>query len=273
MWFFKEVQTLSRCSAVVVMKHITRIGITLDLANNDGTYCYAAKPWYALRKCYADAVIAAGGLVVMLPYQKNIEALLDNIDGLILSGGDGDIPPEFYGQDSISERVKPNKERALFELPLLKAALERDMPVLGICNGMQAINVALGGNLIQHIPDVINAGVVHEQPAPKDRPSHIIHIEDGTKLFDLAKRATDVMVNSTHHQAIGDLGRDLMISARADDGIIEAIESRSHAWVIGVQWHCEYLNSTLEKNLFIGLIDQARKSYGQGKTSEYINRI
>ena len=240
------------------MKKLARIGITLDLANNDGKYCYAARPWYALRKCYADAVISAGGIAIMLPYQDNFAEILDNIDGIIFSGGDGDIPPDFYGQEASSQYVKAKRARALFEIPLLQEALQRNMPILGICNGLQAINVALGGTLIQHIPDEVTSDIIHEQPIPKDMPSHIINIAKSSKLSRLAADIDiPVMVNSTHHQAIKDLGAGLMASARANDNIIEAIESIEHDWVIGVQWHCEYLNNELDRNLFKELVAKA----------------
>ncbi len=129
------------------------IGITLDLAQNSEKYRYASFPWYALRQNYADSVVKAGGVPLMIPYSEDYDRILDLIDGLIIPGGDEDINPAMYGQEITSNRVKPNDARGTFEFKLLQKALERDMPFLGICNGMQLLNVVLGGTLIQDIPD------------------------------------------------------------------------------------------------------------------------
>jgi putative glutamine amidotransferase len=233
------------------------IGITLDLTKDSEKYKYATFPWYALRKNYADSVLQAGGIPVMIPYShESIDTILELIDGLVIPGGDEDVNPKFYNQQIISGKVRTNDERAGFELALTKKALEKDMPFLGICGGMQVLNVSLGGNLIQHIPDYIQSKINHEQPSPKDIPSHPVIIKPGTILFKLADSRDEVMVNSTHHQAVDKLGNGLIISASAPDGIIEAIESLNHKFVIGVEWHPEYLNSNnLDLKLFKGLID------------------
>jgi putative glutamine amidotransferase len=230
------------------------IGIVLDLAQDSNKYAYAPLPWYAMRKCYSDAVITAGGLPIMLPYSQDYSALLNIIDGLIIPGGDEDINPKFYGRDIISNKIKTNDIRAEFELNLVKQALKMNMPILGICNGLQVINTVFGGTLIQHIPDVVNSNVNHEQPAPKHVPTHSIVIESNSLLAKLAE-STKIMVNSTHHQAIETLGKGLDISALAEDGIIEAVESTDYKFLIGVQWHCEYLNSVLDRNLFKRLVE------------------
>ncbi|MCP5369211.1 MAG: gamma-glutamyl-gamma-aminobutyrate hydrolase family protein [Rickettsiaceae bacterium] len=234
------------------------IGIVLDLPQNKDKYSYAAKPWYALRACYSERVKEAGGVAMMIPYDiHSIESIIQNIDGLIIPGGDEDINPTFYGQEIISDKVKVNDLRANFELLLTQHALEINLPLLGICNGMQIINVVQGGTLIQHIPDVIKSIINHEQPYPKDIPTHSVTITQGTILASLSE-TSEIMVNSTHHQAIDKIGKDLVISARADDGIIEAIESVKHHFVIGVEWHSEYANSQLDKNLFSKLVQFAK---------------
>lgn len=230
------------------------IGIVLDFVKDSAKYSYAAKPWYALRTCYSERIKEAGGVVMMLPYDiDNIELLLSKIDGLVIPGGDEDINPAFYGQEIISDQVRVNDIRASFEFALTKRALEIDMPILGICNGMQMINVVQGGTLIQHIPDVVKSDINHEQPKPKDIPTHWVKIEQGTILSDLSE-PSQVMVNSTHHQAIDKLGTDLVVSAYANDGVIEAIESLKHTFVVGVEWHPEYANSKLDQNLFNKLV-------------------
>jgi len=234
------------------------IGIVLDLASDNDKYSYSPHPWYALRVDYADCVIEAGGIPIFLPYSNDIESLLDLIDGLIIPGGDEDINPKFYGQEILSHKVKTNDIRAEFELVITKAALERDMPVFGICNGLQIINVLFGGTLIQHIPDHLESDINHEQPHPKNQPTHRIDIEPSTILAELADDS-NIMVNTTHHQAIDKVGADLIVSAKAPDGIIEAIESTKYRFLIGVQWHSEYKNSKLDLNLFKRLVEESAK--------------
>ena len=234
------------------------IGISLDLASDNGKYSYAPSPWYALRKDYSDIVTKFGGIPMMLPYSSKPYEIVDAIDGLIISGGDEDINPQFYGQEIISDKVKTNNIRAEFEMNLVKKAMESNIPVFGICNGIQVINVVMGGTLIQHIPDTHNSDINHEQPAPKNIPTHPIIIKKGTLLDELSHNA-EVLVNTTHHQAIDEIGKGLVISAKAPDGIIEAIESKNHRFVVGVQWHSEYENSELDSNLFKKLVEESAK--------------
>ena len=234
------------------------IGITLDLASNTGKYSYAWRPWYALRRDYSDIITKAGGIPIFLPYCVDINELLDVIDGLVIPGGDGDINPKFYGQKITSDKVKANDERTSFELALVTEAMKRDMPIFGICFGLQIINVALGGTLIQHIPDTHQSDINHEQPAPKHVPTHPINIEDGTLLSTLSE-SNNIEVNTTHHQAIDKVGKGLTVSAKAPDGIIEAVESANHRFLIGVQWHSEYQNTNLDAQLFKRLVEESAK--------------
>lgn len=234
------------------------IGIVLDLAKDNEKYSYSPKPWYALRADYSNMVEKAGGLPVLLPYTKDIESQIDMIDGLLIPGADEDINPKFYGQEIKSSKVKTNDARASCELALVKEALKRDMPVFGICNGLQIINVLLGGTLIQHIPDVHMSDINHEQPHPKCSPTHDIIIENSTFLSGLTKEKR-VKVNTTHHQAIDKIADSLIVSARAPDGIIEAIESKNYKFLIGVQWHSEYQNSELDENLFKRFVEESAK--------------
>lgn len=234
------------------------IGIVLDLAKDGEKYSYSPKPWYALRADYSNMIEKAGGLPVLLPYTEDIKSQIDIIDGLLIPGGDEDINPKFYGQEIKSHKVKTNDKRASYELTLTKEALKKDMPIFGICNGLQLINVLLGGTLIQHIPDMHESDINHEQPHPKCAPTHDIIIEDSTLLSELTKDKT-VKVNTTHHQAIDKIADGLIISARAPDGIVEAIESKDYKFLVGVQWHSEYQNSDLDKNLFKRFVEESAK--------------
>lgn len=232
------------------------IGITPDLVQNCEKYTYAAFPWYALRKNYTDAIIAAGGVPLLLPYQTDtINQLMELVDGVVIPGGDEDIHPKFYEPEYAEDVVISNEERDNFEILVLKKALEKDIPILGICRGMQLLNIIFKGTLIKHIPDYIETVINHEQPPPKNIVSHSTNIEANTRLAVMTKGKLQAMVNSAHHQAVKQVGNDLIISAKAEDGIIEAIESTKHKFVIGVQWHPEYLKDNgVDLELFKELV-------------------
>ena len=243
------------------------IGISLDYQNDSEEYSYAKFPWYALRANYSDAVSAAGGFPIMLPFDESaIEDALDLIDGLIVPGGDWDIDPVFYEQKIMSETVLINHRRTAYDMKLMKKALMRDMPVLGICYGMQLMNVIAGGSLIQDLPSFRRTDINHEQPHPKDALWHDIDIVRGTKLWEIGKRAASARVNSTHHQAIDRIGKNIIVSANARDGIIEAIESSVHRFAIGVEWHPEYQSIDLDKNIFKELVKVAREVRSSSRT-------
>ncbi|RYE06048.1 MAG: gamma-glutamyl-gamma-aminobutyrate hydrolase family protein [Rickettsiaceae bacterium] len=239
------------------MKQKPIIGITLDSASNSDQYQYSAFPWYALRQNYVDCIIKAGGTPIMIGYDfDSINEIIEIIDGLVIPGGAGDVNPKFYGYDIISDKIKLNDQRALFEIELTKEALAKNIPFLGICNGMQVLNVACGGTLIQHIPDYIQSSINHDN-LTGGAPVHSIKIKPGTMLSEMTNYS-ECMVNSTHHQAVGIIGDELMVSAVAPDGIVEAIESLYYRFVIGVEWHPEYLDSELDFELFKRLVAAAR---------------
>ncbi|HJK86464.1 MAG TPA: gamma-glutamyl-gamma-aminobutyrate hydrolase family protein [Candidatus Megaira endosymbiont of Nemacystus decipiens] len=238
------------------MKRKPIIGIVLDYLSDSVKYSYAPRPWYALRCDYPKIVASTGATAIMIPYNDDINSTLNLIDGLIIPGGDEDIHPKFYGEEISYHKMKTNNTRAKFELSITKAALDLNMPLLGICNGMQVINTVLGGALIQHIPDYHNSEINHEQPPPKDKPTHSVIIKESTILSSLST-TNEIMVNSTHHQAIEKLGSGLVVSGVAPDGIIEAVESTKHKFVLGVQWHAEYLNSDLDKKLFAKMFEES----------------
>lgn len=231
------------------------IGLTLDIEPAGG---YAQSPWYALRQNYIKAIEDAGGIAVPLPHAlSHIADYTAYLDGLLLTGGGFDIPPSFYGCDDIHPKVTLKPERSLFEYQMAKAFFEHHKPIFGICGGMQLINVMCGGTLIQDIPSQC---LKETHPnllthlIPKELPFHPIVIEEGTSLHQLyqdhQKNAScSINVNSSHHQAIDKLGDDLIITARAPDGIIEGIEHTTHPFCKGVQWHPEYQQSTIDKPL------------------------
>lgn len=227
------------------------IAITLDRHTNNDGFCYSMHPWYALRCDYSDIVASLGAIPIFISYEHNlIDDVLSMVDGLIISGGDHHIPSSFYGEKSSCKN--PGEIRAKYEIALFNKALKLNMPILGICNGMQVMNVALGGTLVREIEN-------HRQPHPTNIPYHSIKIVEKTKLFEIGNKKHKYDVNSTHKQGVGTLGANLIISSTAEDGIIESIESTKHDFVIGVEWHPEYNNSLLDENLFKTLIKKARK--------------
>lgn len=227
------------------------IGITIDLPRASS---YSQYPWYGLKKSYADSVSHFGGIPILLPYDNdNIANYIDMIDGLILTGGDFDIDPSHYGETLKSKKVITNNARTDFEIQILKGVLKLNKPVLGICGGMQLINVIMGGSLIQDIAEELGSSF-HEQTMPKHIPSHSIIIEKNTMLHEIIEKDT-ANVNSTHHQSIKNLGAGVVLSAKASDSIIEAIEVPQYKFCIGVQWHPEHLETTEDKKIFNVFLD------------------
>jgi putative glutamine amidotransferase len=219
------------------------IGVTTSelRASGAGTLRRHGEPPHAemaLGMTYLRAIDAAGGMPVVLPPLGDADAFLDRLDGICLSGGP-DLDPEAYGALERHAELGPTEPGLdAFELALARAADARGLPLLGICRGAQALNVARGGSLHQHL-----AG--HRQTEPATATTHTVHIEPRTRLEQLL--GADVLrVNSFHHQAVERLGRGLHASAYAADGTIEAVEAAGTRFVLGVQWHAE------------GLIEQPR---------------
>jgi len=187
---------------------------------------------------YPDRVAEAGGLAVLLPPLPGIEDVIGRLDGLILSGG-GDIDPAGYGAERHPEtnNVRPDRDSA--EAALLAAALGRGLPVLGICRGMQVMNVAMGGSLHQHLPEVV--GHRGHAPAPGQYGAHPVRVAAGSGLAGALGRTEVDTVPTHHHQAIDRLGDGLTATAWSDDGLIEAVEldKPGCGFALGVQWHPE----------------------------------
>lgn len=227
------------------------IGITLD-SEEPGSY--SNMPWYALRQNYADAVVEAGGIPLPLPHEPDqAEDYLDIIDGLVITGGAFDVDPSIFGAGERHPSVVTKDRRTAFELATTRGALARDMPLLGICGGQQLLHVALGGTLIQHIPDEVPDALAHEQPNPRDEPGHSVSVLPGTLLHRIV--GMDALdVNSAHHQAAKDASDQLIINAVAPDGVIEGIEAIGKRFCLGVQWHPEYKVSAGDGAIFQAFI-------------------
>jgi putative glutamine amidotransferase len=168
------------------------------------------------------------------PSDDGVEETLDALDGLIFSGG-SDLDPSLYGQEAHAETTGVVAERDRGELALLTAALERDMPVLAICRGSQVLNVALGGDLVQHLPEVV--GSEQHKHTPGEFADHDVAVEEGTRLGSIV--GGEVPVKSHHHQGFGRLGKGLRVAAHANDGAVEAVEDPSRRFALGVLWHPE----------------------------------
>jgi len=197
-----------------------------------------------LEERYCTAIADAGGVPVILSVtygQPVIHNLLVRLDGLLVSGGNFDIHPRYYGEKPLRGLGEIQPRRTRFELAIIRLALENDWPILGICGGAQAINVALGGSLYQDIATQLPNAVEHQQAAKKAIGGHAIRIQPGTLLHRILRR-DNLEVNTTHHQAIKRLGTGLVINATAEDGLVEGIESLGHSFVLGVQWHPEAMN-------------------------------
>jgi putative glutamine amidotransferase len=231
------------------------IGVTLDSEAPGG---YSKYPWYALRQNYSAAVATAGGLPISLPHLPELAAeYLTQIDGLIVTGGAFDVDPALYGDSSRHATVTLKENRTATELALVRGALARNLPVLGICGGQQLLAVALGGTLIQHIPDAVAGALAHEQPNPRHEAGHAVRIVSGTLLHRIVG-AAEMHVNSAHHQAVREPGPSAVVDATAPDGVIEGIEDLHYRFCLGVQWHPEFLIDQGDRRIFDAFIAACR---------------
>jgi putative glutamine amidotransferase len=198
---------------------------------------------HTLRQDYVRAVEAAGGLPLPLApvaWPDPGLALLDRLDGLLLTGG-ADVDPALYGEEAHPRLRLVVRERDEFELALVREALARDLPVLGICRGLQVLNVAAGGTLIQDIPAQVGAAVDHDPDVERWADAHEVEVQPGSRLREVLGQDM-VPVNSFHHQGVKRVGEGLVVAATSPrDGIIEAVEMPSRRFVLAVQWHPEAL--------------------------------
>lgn len=230
------------------------IGITFDTLETGDFSIY---PWYGLRQYYCSTITKMGGIPFPLIHDHSlIESCLSLIDGLLVSGGGHDIDPTLYGDSEIHPTVTIKPKRTAFEIAITKAALEQNLPVLGICGGQQVINVALGGSLIQHIPEEIPTCLDHLQKNCRTEPAHTVKITKETLLYSIVEKE-EIHVNSVHHQAVKTLGHGLRTNAYAPDGIIEGIEAPAHRFCLGLQWHPEFLVTPSDGAIFKAFLEAA----------------
>ena len=210
---------------------------------------------------YFDGIMEAGGIPVMMPLIKSedeIAQLVDTFDGFIFSGGP-DILPEYYGMKDETGTLVTCPPRDEMDMILLKHIIEKDKPVLGICRGLQFINIFLGGTLYQDIPTQFKTDLIHRQKLKKDETIHSVRISGDSWLSGICD-TDELRVNSFHHQGIKDLGEGLRAAAKSDDGLVEAIEMPDKKYVKAVQWHPELLHKVDEvsKKIFSDFVNACK---------------
>jgi gamma-glutamyl-gamma-aminobutyrate hydrolase PuuD len=206
-----------------------------------------------LHASYVLATERAGGFAVLLPPQAaGADEVLDRIDGLVLTGG-ADVDPARYGEVPAERTSAPRVARDEWEIALARGALDRDMPLLAICRGLQVLNVALGGSLHQHLPDV--AGHEGHQPSPGVFGAVDVTTEPGTRTAEVI--GSRLRVSCHHHQALARLAPGLKVTGRADDGTVEAVEVPGREFAVGVQWHPE--EDSQDVRLFAALAEAAKR--------------
>lgn len=246
---------LSSCAATKAAPSAGKpvIGINMDYRVRDDGPSFWTSP-----SCI-EAVAKAGGLPVVLPPSADpadAARYLEGVDGLVFIGG-ADINPARYGHEKHETTKILEPRREAFDFALMQAAIAADKPVLGICLGMQEMNVVCGGTLLQDIPSLVGETVTHRGPG-EDKDAHEVAVAEGTRLHGILGTTT-LSVNSNHHQACDTPGKGVTIVARAPDGVAEAIEVADHPFAMGVQWHPETLSSRPEHlRLFESLVEAAR---------------
>lgn len=245
------------------------IGVTPDFNAGDRKEWGGREPTYFLRARYIRAIEELGGVPLVLPLHADRTTrrqILHNLDGLLITGSGPDLPPSLYGERQRFPFKIVSERRASFELDIVRLAKQADLPLLGICGGMQTMNVACGGSLIQDIPAQISQPLQHRQETHATNLSHTVTVAPGSLLRRIVRSAS-MRVNSSHHQSVNAVAPSLIASAQASDGIVEAIESPAHRFFLGIQWHPEFLfdRYPLHRRLFEAFLRAARATDRVGR--------
>ncbi len=238
------------------MKPVIGIGADIEKTSErrDRAFAYST---------YIDSLRRAGAIPVLIPPQpENVADIVEELDGIILAGG-ADCDPAIYGQERHPSVEPMDPRRQDNELSLARMARERGIPTLGICLGVQMMNIAAGGSLIQDIDSEMHTDIRHASE-PDDRARHDVIIERGTRL-DSILGGRQINVNSSHHQAIKDIGRGFRVTAHAPDGIVEGLEDPQHPFYVGVQWHPEDMPGERSASVLFGAFVEAARRYADSK--------
>ena len=229
--------------------HAPRIGLTMYGCNAENSY--------SIPREYIDSVERAGGISLVLPPVTNVQAALAQVDGVLLIGG-GDLCPDCYGGEEHESIYMVDHERDTYEMRLTSAVLEADLPMLGICRGLQVLNTVLGGTLHEHLPDVYGDAVQHRLP-PRDPVPHSVRVTAGSLLEEIMGQQ-EFSAASWHHQCLDQVAADLTVVATAPDGVVEAVERRAGKWCVAVQWHPELTAATdlVQQRLFDAFVENCR---------------
>jgi putative glutamine amidotransferase len=212
---------------------------------------------------YVEALRRAGAVPVVIPPQpENAEAIVEGLDGILLAGGE-DCDPKIYGEQPHPTVEPMDPRRQSNDLTLARVARDRRVPTLGICLGVQVMNVAAGGTLIQDIGSEVRTDIDHASE-PSDRHRHDVLVQDGTGLAKILGEQ-EIEVNSSHHQAIRHVGNGLRVTAHAPDGIVEGLEDPSHPFYVGVQWHPEDMPGERSASALFGAFVDAARRYAEKK--------
>lgn len=239
------------------------IGVTPDFNAGNRKDMGGKEPTYFLRARYMKAIEDAGGIPVVLPLLSNRAGwrqVVSHVHGLLVTGSGSDLAPELYGERQRHKFARMSRERATMELGIAKAAYRAEVPMLGICGGMQSLNVAMGGTLYQDIAAQLKTPIDHLPSYSATKTSHSVQIAPGSLLRRIAGKAR-MDVNSSHHQSVKKMAPNLVQTAVSPDGVIEAIEAPDRSFFLGVQWHPEFLydRDPIQRRLFTALVRAARK--------------
>lgn len=241
-----------------------RIGIPMRIEQSTNRFY--------LGRDYSEAVEAAGSLPIhisLIPKADYIDSVVAQLDGVLLPGSDSDVDPLRYGQQPHPQLGTVQTLKDETDLLVIAAAERRGIPIFAICFGMQVLNVFRGGTLIQDINSQVPDAIKHEQGAPRDRPSHRIKLNENTRLSNIGG-AVEALVNSHHHQAIESVGANLVATAWATDGVVEAFEDpRPDRFIVGVQWHPEigWQNDLFSQRLFHAFVNEAANAHAANLAS------